>query len=147
MRTDLRSSVFFLLLCLCQVVAADTVVVTRNDSDFSSANRDQLQQLWLKQILYLSGTEIELMDLPETHPVRIDFYDKVVGKSGNSLAAYWAKSIFRGLGFPPHLLHSESEIYEWIIDGKNRISYLDSAYVDSRIKVLYTVTDTGANKL
>lgn len=142
-RKGLRSSVFLILLCLSQVVPAETVIVTRNDSEFDSVSTTELQQLWLKQVLYLNGAEVELRDLPESNPVRVEFYNKVIEKSGNSLAAYWAKLVFRGLGFPPNILYSESEIYQWVIGGKNRISYLDSEHVDGHIKVLYT---TGANK-
>lgn len=124
-------------LFFCLTVNADIIVVTRVDSEPNTVSTQQLSALWLKQSIYIDETAIEVMDLPENHPTRKQFYSQIVGKTGNKLSAYWAKQVFRGNGFPPTTGDSESAVIEWLKKSKNRLAYINDSAFDNNLKIIY----------
>jgi len=132
-----------ILLCIClkiSVSAADMLVVTRQDSNIGPLTVTELSQLWLKQIHQLSGVSCEVADLFEKHPLRDEFYARVVGKSANKLSAYWSIRVFRGEGFPPPAFQSIEDLIIWISAKQNRLGYIESEYLNEQLKTVYNAT-------
>jgi hypothetical protein len=130
-----------ILICFCSTIHAETIVVTRIDSNFDHLTKTELNQLWLKQIFYINDIKIDIRDLPEKHPARLVFYNHAIGKSGKKLSAYWAIRVFRGEDFPPVTLASEKKAIQWVIGAKNRAVYLDSRHLNKDVKTVYIVAD------
>lgn len=138
--------VTYVSLFFCFTASADIIVVTRIDSELDSASIQQLRSLWLKQSIYIGETAVEIIDLPENDPARKQFYNQIVGKTGNKLSAYWAKQVFRGNNFPPATGSSETAVIDWLKDAKNRLAYISDESFDENLKTIYRLTESRVNQ-
>ncbi len=127
--------VSFLLLFSTYSIA-EPVLITRADSQIDVISRQDLKNLWLGYRTTVNELHFEIIDLEEGHPMRIQFYQDFIGYSGRQLKAHWATQVFRGNGFPPARLASETDVIQWISAQPNRLGYIDSAPKDATIKAI-----------
>jgi len=123
-------------LSVCSLNAFAEVAVIVN-----SANSNQLDANAIKKI-YL-GKSKSFDDGMKVNPVNQDgnsvadeFNDKVVGKSGSQLNAYWSKLVFTGKGTPPEKLSNDQAVIDFVSSNKDGIGYIDSAKVTDSVKVI-----------
>ncbi len=115
------------------------VAVIGNPADGSGKlSKQQVKRIFLGKISSLpNGSVAEVVDLPPGDPVRKTFYSKVIHKSPSQLKSYWAKRVFTGKGSPPKALPDAAAVKQWVVSGKGRIGYIDSAAVDDSVQVLF----------
>ena len=62
---------------------------------------------------------------------------KLAGRSPAQVKAFWAKLIFTGRGRPPAVVSDREELIDRLIADPNAIGYIDSSYVDDRVKIVF----------
>ena len=133
-----RKIIAMLLLSLPLMASAELVVVTSQDSGVSSLSQAEVRQYFLGENRSLDGQRVQLLDLPNGHPVRERFYQEVAGRSLDQIRSHWARQVFTGGGQPPREVAS-------IRDMKSRaatrgvLGYLpaDEVNEDDGLKVLF----------
>lgn len=122
-----------ILLSLSLPTLAQSVAVIVNPKNASAPSADQISNIFLGKSSDLAG-----VDLPDGNAVREAFYQKVTGKDGAQVKAYWAKLVFTGKAQPLKELASDAEVKKFVAGNPNAIGYIDKAAVDGSVKVVLT---------
>jgi ABC-type phosphate transport system substrate-binding protein len=121
-------------LALCSATAlAQSVAVIVNPGNANPPSADQISSIFLGKSTDLTG-----VDLPDGNAHRNAFYQKVTGKDGAQLKAYWAKLVFTGKAQPLKELGSDAEVKKFVASNPNAIGYIDKGAVDGSVKVVLT---------
>lgn len=117
---------------------ADILVIGNSQIGVSSLSEQMVGDLYLGKAVQLSsGRRIQVVDLPNGHPAREEFYTRVLGRDPAQIRAYWAKRIFTGKGTPPETRPDERAVIKWVSEAPGRIGYVrPEALYDSDVKVL-----------
>ena len=119
---------------LCSASAlAQSVAVIVNPANASAPSAEQIANIFLGKSSELTG-----VDLPDSHPVRSAFYQKVTGKDGAQLKAYWAKLVFTGKAQPLKEVASDADVKKFVASNPTAIGYIDKSAVDGSVKVVLT---------
>jgi len=136
----------FLPLMLVNAIAfssatqAGIAVVVSPDNGSSSMSKEEVARLFLKKSKkFRSGMKAEPLDQGGNDATREKFYKKVVNKQPSQLSSYWSRMIFTGKGTPPREVGNDENVINTVSNNVNAIGYIDTASVDSRVKVLLTV--------
>jgi ABC-type phosphate transport system substrate-binding protein len=123
---------------LSGLAGADLLVIGNAQIGVSSLSEQMIGDLYLgKAVQLASGKRIQVVDLPNGHPAREEFYRRVLGRDPAQIRAYWAKRIFTGKGTPPEIRPDERAVIKWVSEAPGRIGYVRSeALYDSDVKVL-----------
>ncbi|MGQ5524333.1 hypothetical protein ACUHMQ_13890 [Chitinimonas sp. PSY-7] len=123
----------FILCCLG--VQAETVVVIAADSPISRLSRAQLAEVFSGRTRIVNGVMLTPIEYVEAN--REQFYQQVLGRSGNQMRAAWAKLLFTGEGQPPREFSSLNEARGQVVSAPGSITYLDASQVGSGLKIIY----------
>lgn len=140
----LAFAVFFSLgLRAAPVAAAEVVVIGNPQLDVSSLSVQMVADLYLGRAVQLStGQRVEVVDLPPGHPVRDEFYLRILGRDPDQIRAYWAKRIFTGKGTPPLVRGDEAAVLRWVAAEPGRIGYVSRKAVTDSVQVLLSRNGT-----
>ncbi len=126
------------MLCVLFCTAsswADVVVVVSARSSVTRLSADNVTKIFLgKKNTYPGGGNAIPVDQLEGSVTREEFYLKVVSKSASQLAAYWAKVIFTGDGYPPRLVEGNIAVKRFVAANPDAIGYIDKSNVDSSVR-------------
>ncbi len=112
---------------------AQSVAVIVNPKHGGGLSAEQVSNIFLGKSSDLTG-----LDLPDGNAVRDAFYQKVTGKDGAQLKAYWAKLVFTGKAQPLKEMANDAEVKKFVAANPNAIGYIDKAAVDASVKVVLT---------
>lgn len=132
----LRIAVIFTALCLSLSVQAELAVVASDRSALSSLSRDEVKQLFTGQVRKIRGQQVEPLDLPESDPIRAQFYQRLLNKSADQMRSHWVRLVFTGRGQPPRSVDSSREQIMIIANSSQYIGYLPVEAVDGSLKIL-----------
>ena len=123
---------------LCASVCADILVIGNAQIGVSDLSEQMISDLYLGRAAQLrSGQRVEVVDLPQGHPAREEFYTRVLGRDPAQIRAYWAKRIFTGKGTPPASRPDEKAVIKWVSEAPGRIGYIRPEALDNAdVKVL-----------
>ena len=133
-----QSMVALLLMGAALSVSAEVNVITQKGVA-TELSKEQIKKLFFgEKIKLFDGSHIEIRELPEGHPVRAEFYKKVLGKTERQMKSYWAKWVFSGKGMPPQVVSSESDVVRWVSSGNKsgRIGYVGKISLPDNVEVL-----------
>jgi hypothetical protein len=86
---------------------------------------------------FFNGREAQPVDLVDNHPVRGQFYRRLVGKDLAEVNAYWSRQIFSGrLQALPRVATPEEAI-KWIAAQPCGIGFIEQAKADARFNIVY----------
>ncbi len=120
------------------IVAADIVVVVSAQSEVSQLQRIDIENIFFgRNYSFPNGADATPLDLEEGSAERVEFYMKLAGRSPAQVKAFWAKLIFTGRGRPPAVVSDREELIDRLIADPNAIGYIDSSYVDDRVKIVF----------
>ncbi|MDP2963835.1 MAG: hypothetical protein Q8N54_13840 [Sulfurimicrobium sp.] len=120
---------------------AEPVVVVNASSGIERLSRDEVINIFLGRYRqFPSGLAALPIDQPAGHPLKAQFYHKLVNKDLAEINAYWARLIFSGRTSPPRQATSEMEVVEWLVRNRGAIGYVDHSKVDARLKVIMEFT-------
>lgn len=116
---------------------ADVLVIGNAAVNIDKLSVSDVRDLYLGKAVQLpDGGRAEVIDLFSGHPVREEFYEKVIGKDASQIKAYWAKRIFTGKGAPPDSRRTEEAVVRWVADKPGRVGYVSPSADTSSVKVL-----------
>jgi ABC-type phosphate transport system substrate-binding protein len=117
--------------------AEEVVAVVSARSSIAGLTAAQVADIFLgRTSRFPDGTLAVPIDQHEDSPARERFYQQYAGKSPAQVKAHWSKIIFTGRGQPPRQVASSAEAKKAIAENPNAIGYIDSALVDSSLRVL-----------
>lgn len=134
------------LLLLVSLLAApaaaeDFKVVANRDVATDSVSRDQLSQIFLKNVTrWPNGRPIQPVELRGDAPARARFAEQVHGKSMAALRSYWNKLIFSGREVPPLEKPSDDDVVSFVRANDGAIGVVSPSAATAGVKVL-RVTD------
>ena len=118
---------------------ADMVVVVSAKSPVQPMSAEQIAQIFLgKTNTFPGGMFAMPFDLPDSHPVREQFYLRIAGKTPAQMKGYWSRMIFTGKGQPPFEIPGTGDVKKLVAGNPNTIGYVDRAAVDSSLKIVYS---------
>lgn len=138
-RTALRLSLACLLTLGAAIAgAADVIVIAGAGSGVGPMSKQQVADLFLGRATSLpGGGAAQLIDQPDSSPLRDAFYSAVTGKSAAQVKSTWAKLSFTGKGTPPKTGSNTDEIKKQIAGNKNLLGYIDKGALDGSVKIVF----------
>ncbi len=128
-------------LLLATMASAEVVVVIDAASDIEQLSRDQVINIYLGRHRKLpSGIAAQPVDQPAGDNLRAEFYRRLVDKDLNEINAYWARLHFSGKTTPPIQAASRTEVLKLVIGKPGGIAYLDRSQVDSRLRIVLSLS-------
>lgn len=137
-----QSKVFQLVFALsamaiASVSAADISVIVNPASSASSLSDKDLKRIYLGKAATLpGGVSVTLSDQKFGSDVRGQFYQMCCSVSAQQARSRWAGILFSGSGQPPAEVGIGKDVISWVASNKNAMGYVDSALVDSTVKVI-----------
>ncbi len=123
--------------CLLSTQAWADIAVIVHPSNGASLDAKTIEKLFLsKAKSFPGGGEAVPINQAEGAGPRLEFDEKVLGKSASQLTAYWSKLVFTGKGTPPKDVGSDAEVVSLIGANPNMIGYVDAGAVDGSVKVV-----------
>jgi len=124
-------------LCLTPLLAslpalAEIVVVAAPGS--STMTKDQVAGIYLGR-----STDFKPLDLPESTPVRDQFYKHATDRDAAQIKAMWSRIVFTGKGLPPKELPDAAAVKKAVAADPKAIGYIDKSAVDGSVKVVLTL--------
>jgi hypothetical protein len=139
-RTMIQWAFALALTTVAMPAFAGVAVIVAANSSAPSMSKDQVSELYLgKSSAFPGGGSAKLYDLPDSSPMREQFYQKLAGKSASQVKAVWSRLIFSGKALPPKELGSDAEMKKSVASGGTSIGYIDSSAVDPSVKVVLTL--------
>jgi len=122
-------------------VSADVAIIVHPNNPIESLTHKEVQRLFLGRILMFpnSKTKIYSIDQNEESPIFKRFYEKVVNMNATKLKKYRAFYLFSGKGRLPLVVDKKEDVIRHVSTTENSISYVDSKYVTSGVKVVFTM--------
>jgi ABC-type phosphate transport system substrate-binding protein len=130
--------VAFLLAFNSTLSLAEIAVVVHPSNNNTLSNTD-ISRLFLgKKKVFPDGATALPISQTETSEIAETFAKAALSKSPSQLKAYWSKQIFTGKGTPPDQMESDTQVKEVVAKNPSAIGFIDSAAVDSSVKVVAT---------
>ncbi len=132
---------FRAIFCVIPLFASSEIsVIVSKKAQISTISTNDISKIFLSKTKRLPNGEIAQTVELDDENVKSEFYQQISKKNQKQLRAYWATMIFTGKGQPPKSINSIEELYRYLEQNQNAISYVDSSFVDStKIKVLYVI--------
>lgn len=125
------------LLALSPALAEVAVVVGPKTNNLA-LTKEQASAIFLGKSASLpSGAPVVLFDLPESNPLRDEFYTKVTGKSAAQVKAHWAKMSFTGKGTPPKEVSNSGELKKTVAAIAGGIGYIEKNSLDDSVRSVF----------
>ncbi|OUS25036.1 hypothetical protein A9Q99_22585 [Gammaproteobacteria bacterium 45_16_T64] len=119
---------------------AETVVIVHVDNPIEALTKRQINKLYLGKLRVFphSKDEVDTVDHPKTSKTYRHFYQSIVHMNLAKLQRYRATYLFSGKGRVPRTLENAEKIRKYVANHKTAIGYLDRAYLDDTVKVIYS---------
>ena len=126
-----------LLPCLAH---AELVVVVNAQSSLEQLSKTQVVNIFLGHSRELpNGVSASPVDLPFGLPEKAAFYQLLVNKDLDQIAAYWSRLVFAGSTSPPLQAASVQDALAYVASHKGAIAYLERRQLDARVKVVLSL--------
>ena len=126
------------MLTFASTAAFAEIAVIINPANSSTLDQNEIKKIYLgKSKSFSNGTKVNPAN-QEGNAVADEFNDKLLGKSGSQLNAYWSKLIFTGKGTPPKKLNNDQAVIDFVAANADAIGYIASDKVTGAVKVVAT---------
>lgn len=137
MKNTIKTGIFALLFAASTGVQAENIAVIVNpDYEGASINRQLIEQIYMGQSVRMTP-----YDLPNSSPVKEQFYRRLTGRSLAQVEAIWSRLMFSGRARPPDQLINAKAVKRTIASNVDAIGYIVESSVDDTVKVVLTLTD------
>lgn len=120
------------VLCGSAVWAADLVVV--GNPAAAPMSKDQVADVYLGK-----SQAATPLDLPESSPLRAEFYKKATSRDLAQVKSVWSRVVFTGKGQPPKELPDAAGVKKAVAADPKFIGYIEKSAVDGSVKVLTSI--------
>ncbi|KGM39795.1 hypothetical protein JY96_06475 [Aquabacterium sp. NJ1] len=133
----LKRVAFLGAICMASNSFSQVAVVVNVKSPVVAMTAEQVAAIYLgKSQLLPSGQSALPVDLPESSPLREQFYAKSTSRSQAQVKATWARLTFSGKATPPREVATSAEVKKYIAATPDAIGYVEKASVDGTVKVV-----------
>jgi len=116
---------------------AEMVVIVHKTNPLTSVSADTLAKYYKKTIqLWDSGSKIDPVDLPDEHPLAVEFAGKILRLPIGMKQSMWTIKVLSGQGTPPKQLLDEGAVLSYVGSKPGAIGYVGRARVDQSVKVV-----------
>jgi hypothetical protein len=127
-------------LLLPRLGHAELVVVVNAQSSVEQLSKTQVVNIFLGHSRELpNGVAASPVDLPFGLPEKAAFYQLLVNKDLDQIAAYWSRLVFAGSTSPPVQASSVQDALQYAVTHRGGIAYLERRNVDSRVKIVLSL--------
>jgi ABC-type phosphate transport system substrate-binding protein len=125
---------------MANVAGAQVAVIVNPKGATAQMTEDQVSAIFLGKTQALPGGGVaQPVDLPESAPLRDQFYSKVAGRTAMQVKATWSKLVFSDKGIPPKELGTAADVKRFVAANPNAIGYIEKSAVDASVKVVLSV--------
>ncbi|NRB39232.1 MAG: substrate-binding domain-containing protein [Pseudomonadales bacterium] len=125
------------LSILMPLANAGVVVIVSASNSNAELDEKQVYNIYMgKAKSFPDGEKALPVDQKKGSADRDAFRETILQKSSSQLNTYWSRLIFTGKGTPPQESGSGATVKTLIANNPNLIGYINSADVDSSVKVL-----------
>ena len=133
-----------LLLCMAcllpTLARAELVVVLNAQSSVEQLSKTQVVNIFLGHSRELpNGVAASPVDLPFGAPEKASFYQLLVNKDLDQIAAYWSRLVFAGSTSPPVQASSVQDALQYVATHRGAIAYMDRRSADTRVKIVLSL--------
>ena len=119
---------------------AELVVVLNAQSTVDQLSKTQVVNIFLGHSRELpNGVPASPVDLPFGMTEKADFYQTLVNKDLDQIAAYWSRLVFAGSTSPPVQASNVQEVLQYVGSHRGAIAYMERRNVDARVKVVLSL--------
>jgi ABC-type phosphate transport system substrate-binding protein len=139
MKNLIKYSLLLMVFCFAfsNVASAGNIVVVVNPSNsLSSATADEISKVFRGKTSSVAGASVEPVDQSPDAQARIDFSEKILGRSVNKVVDYWQKRVFAGKGDPPKSVDNDANVIAFVKGNPNAIGYISAGSVSGDVKVI-----------
>ena len=112
--------------------AAELVVIGHPSA--APLSKDQVADVFLGKNPGLSP-----VDLPESSPIRADFYKQATGRDAAQVKAAWSRLVFSGKAQPPKEVADAAAVKKAVAADPKAVGYIEKSAVDGTVKVVSTL--------
>lgn len=132
------SFIILLFITLARPAAAEVVIIVNPENPTSQLNRDQVIDIYMGRYTHFpDSSSAKPIDQAIDSPIRAIFYQKLVNKSVAQINAFWARLLFTGRATPPKALSDGKSVTNTVMNNRDAIGYIDSQYLDDKVKVVF----------
>lgn len=125
---------------LPSLARAELVVVVNAQSSVEQLSKTQVVNIFLGHSRELpNGVTANPVDLPFGLPEKAAFYQLLVNKDLDQIAAYWSRLVFAGSTSPPMQATSLLDALHYVAAHRGAVAYMDRRNVDSRVKIVLSL--------
>ena len=97
-------------------------------------SKDQVANIYLGR-----SFDLKPVDLPESSPVREQFYKKATDRDLSQVKATWSRIVFTGKGQPPKEQADAAAVKKAVSADPKAIGYIEKSAVDASVKVVLSL--------
>jgi ABC-type phosphate transport system substrate-binding protein len=112
--------------------AADVVVIGHPAA--AALTKDQVADTFLGK-----NPSLSVVDLPESSPIRADFYKQATGRDAAQVKAAWSRLVFSGKAQPPKEAADAAAVKKAVAADPKAVGYIEKSAVDGTVKVVSTL--------
>jgi ABC-type phosphate transport system substrate-binding protein len=116
---------------LVAVAYADPQIVVIVNPAAANLTKEQVSDLFLGKIKIYKP-----LDLPNSAPVKAEFYQKVSGHDLSQVKATWSRLLFTGQAQPPKELPDAAAVKKAVAADPKAVGYIAKSDVDDSVKVI-----------
>lgn len=129
LKTIVKTVVVVVGLTFASLASAQVAVVMAPGS--AALTKDQVANLYLGR-----SFDLKPIDLPESNPLREQFYKKATDRDLAQVKATWSRIIFTGKGQPPKEEADAAAVKKAVAADPKAVGYIDKSAVDGSVKAV-----------
>jgi len=118
------------------VRGGDVVFIVGKNTKIYKLTKEQVREIYLKEIEFVNGVELVPVNLPPENSLRRIVEEKIIGLSEEMLKIYWNRKYVYGIE-PPIVLGSEKAVIKFVKRVKGAIGYIREENLDEDVRVVY----------
>lgn len=131
MKTKIIRSVCVAGFLSMGAVAAWSQVAVVMGPGASPLSKEQVANLYLGR-----SFDLKPLDLPESSPLREQFYKKAADRDLNQVKATWSRIVFSGKGQAPKELPDAAAVKKAVAADPKAVGYIEKSAVDGSVKAV-----------
>jgi ABC-type phosphate transport system substrate-binding protein len=112
-------------------------IIVNKANSVSSMTKDDVSKLLLKKdTKWSNGNDVIPVDLPEDAAARSTLTEEVHGRTVKAVVNFWRQKMFSGIGKPPEIKNSDSDVITFIKANVDAIGYVSENADVTSVKIV-----------
>ncbi len=114
--------------------AGNVVVIVNPASSISETTASDVSRVFMGKTASIGGANVAAVDQAPDSQARIDFSEKILGRSVRKVTDYWKKRTFSGKGEAPRQEVNDAKVVAYVADNPGAIGYISAGSVTDKVK-------------